>query len=199
MFEITVIRRNTPRRCTKFHEHDTAEVRRMDAMRVELEAFESGLPKLKEADLSALGHEDSTCPICLTPFMAVLAEEEMALAMDSPAHAAEELGVTRLVQTCGHVFCRRDIRQWLHLGRRTCPTCRRPFIAGDSSAPEGGTALIEPLGLLSDTDITLEDLLSFIPAENSRNTDLSLAFRRSQREPQSNRNEDGNEFSGMYS
>lgn len=51
---------------------------------------------------------DNCCPICFNTFLAVLASEEMALAMDSPAVATEELGVTRLVETCGHIFCRRE-------------------------------------------------------------------------------------------
>lgn len=58
---------------------------------------------------------DSTCPVCITPFPAILAEEEMALVMESPAHAFEEMGVTRLwidsrdegERGCGHLFCRR--------------------------------------------------------------------------------------------
>ncbi len=29
--------------------------------------------------------------------------------MDSPAHPIEELGVTRLAQTCGHIFCRKEL------------------------------------------------------------------------------------------
>ena len=29
--------------------------------------------------------------------------------MDSPAHPVEELGVTRLAQTCGHIFCRKEL------------------------------------------------------------------------------------------
>ena len=49
------------------------------------------------------------CPICLTSLHAILAEEETATAMDSPAHPVEELGVTRLVQTCGHIFCRKEL------------------------------------------------------------------------------------------
>ncbi len=51
------------------------------------------------------------CPICLTPFAALLAEEEMAVAMDSPALPIEELGVARLSQEwqCGHLFCRREL------------------------------------------------------------------------------------------
>lgn len=29
--------------------------------------------------------------------------------MDSPAHPVEDLGVTRLVSTCGHLFCRKEL------------------------------------------------------------------------------------------
>ena len=44
-----------------------------------------------------------------TSLLAIVAEEEMALAMDSPAHAPpEELGVTRL-DGCGHIFCRKEL------------------------------------------------------------------------------------------
>ncbi|KAI0354942.1 hypothetical protein OH77DRAFT_1425544 [Trametes cingulata] len=94
-----------------------------------LAALANSLPKLTEGDLATLGESDSTCPICLNSLLALLSEEEMALAMDTPAHPVEELGVTRLEQTCGHIFCRKDIRNWLNGGHTTCPTCRRPFIA----------------------------------------------------------------------
>lgn len=30
--------------------------------------------------------------------------------MDSPAHPVDELGVTRLQNTCGHIFCRKELR-----------------------------------------------------------------------------------------
>ena len=33
--------------------------------------------------------------------------------MDSPAHPIEELGVTRLAQTCGHIFCRKELSVFL--------------------------------------------------------------------------------------
>jgi Uri superfamily endonuclease len=52
---------------------------------------------------------ESVCPICFTQLLAVLAEEEMAVAMDSPAHPVDELGVTRLKDTCGHLFCRKEL------------------------------------------------------------------------------------------
>ncbi|KAH8093837.1 hypothetical protein DFH11DRAFT_1683586 [Phellopilus nigrolimitatus] len=51
----------------------------------------------------------------------------MALAMDSPAVATEDLGVTRLAGTCDHLFCRKDISTWI-LQNDSCPTCRRPFV-----------------------------------------------------------------------
>lgn len=55
---------------------------------------------------------DSVCPICLTSLHAILAEEETAIAMESPAHPIEELGVTRLSQTCGHIFCRKELSEF---------------------------------------------------------------------------------------
>lgn len=51
---------------------------------------------------------DNCCPICFNSFLAILASEEMALAMDSPAVATEDLGLTRLADTCGHIFCRKE-------------------------------------------------------------------------------------------
>lgn len=53
------------------------------------------------------------CPVCFVPFLAVLAEEEMAHAMDSPAHASADLGVTRIAGTCGHLFCRKELSSLL--------------------------------------------------------------------------------------
>ncbi|KAI6003960.1 hypothetical protein EDD15DRAFT_2221594, partial [Pisolithus albus] len=58
------------------------------------------------------GGSDAACPICFNAFVAVLAEEETARAMDSPAHPVEELGVTRLQKTCGHLFCRKELSEF---------------------------------------------------------------------------------------
>ncbi|KAL4251884.1 hypothetical protein ABKN59_002621 [Abortiporus biennis] len=91
------------------------------------EQFITELPRLSEQDVVAMHLEDSSCPICITPFLAILSEEEMAIAMDSPAHPIEELGVTKL-RICNHVFCRKDIQQWVRQGNNTCPSCRRPLI-----------------------------------------------------------------------
>jgi len=70
-------------------------------------------------------------------FLATLAEEELAYAMDSPAHPVEELGVTKLQKTCGHIFCRKDIMKWVTEGHDSCPSCRRPLIT-DEERREGG-------------------------------------------------------------
>ncbi|KAI5124963.1 hypothetical protein M0805_007389 [Coniferiporia weirii] len=101
--------------------------------------FINGLPVLTEDDLTRLDQKDSCCPICFTSFLAVLASEEMAHAMDSPANAIEDLGVTRLANTCGHLFCRKDITVWISQND-SCPTCRRPFIVrpelADAAEPD---------------------------------------------------------------
>jgi len=87
------------------------------------------LPKLTEHDLALLDLSDANCPICFVPFTSILAEEEHALAMDnSPAVVPEELGVTKLNQSCGHIYCRKDIVKWMRTASGSCPTCRRPFL-----------------------------------------------------------------------
>jgi len=90
------------------------------------------LPSVTEEDLIRLDNRDSCCPICFTPFLAILASEEIAQAMDSPEG---DLGVTRLADTCGHLFCRKDITTWIRQND-SCPTCRRPFIASGGGEEE---------------------------------------------------------------
>ncbi|KAH9841562.1 uncharacterized protein C8Q71DRAFT_737658 [Rhodofomes roseus] len=116
------------------------------AYRKKLKKFTKGLPKLTKQNLASLDEADSQCPICLTSFSAILEEEEMALALDSPAHPVEQLGVTRFVDTCGHIFCRKDTLGWVNQGRTTCPTCRRPFIDPPEEVPSGGPteAVLQP-------------------------------------------------------
>jgi hypothetical protein len=55
---------------------------------------------------------ESTCSICIQPFLAIIAEGESAKVMESPAFFSGDLGVTRLSQPwqCGHLFCRRELR-----------------------------------------------------------------------------------------
>ncbi|TFK75951.1 hypothetical protein BDN72DRAFT_831383 [Pluteus cervinus] len=112
------------------------------------------LPHLTEKQVEKLGHKDSMCSICYNSFSSLLAEEEMALAMDSPAHPIEELGVTILDKPwqCSHIFCRKDIRKWVKDGNNSCPVCRRnllqlPEDASDTSSnrQEDDRALLERL------------------------------------------------------
>ncbi|KAJ7368270.1 hypothetical protein DFH08DRAFT_20532 [Mycena albidolilacea] len=102
------------------------------------------LSRLTENQLRDLGRLGDSCPICFTPFTAILAEEETALAMDSPAYPADELGVTKLAATwqCGHVFCRRDISKWIRDGHGSCPMCRGALAQSDDSEP--GTTTQQP-------------------------------------------------------
>jgi len=86
------------------------------------------LPRLTEADLERLGHRDASCPICMNTFLAAIAEEDMAYAMDSPAQPVEDRGVTRLAETCGHVFCRKDLLTWIRDRNSSCPVCRARLI-----------------------------------------------------------------------
>jgi uncharacterized protein YbaR (Trm112 family) len=97
----------------------------------------SELPKMTEADLVASGHQDDVCPICFNTFLAILAEEEIAHAMDSPAHPVDEQGVTKLHNTCGHIFCRKDIMKWITEGHDSCPSCRRPLITDEERRERG--------------------------------------------------------------
>jgi len=49
------------------------------------------------------------CIICYNSYASLLAEEETAHALDSPAHPVEDLGLTRLDAEwqCKHTFCRK--------------------------------------------------------------------------------------------
>ncbi|KAJ3736411.1 hypothetical protein DFJ43DRAFT_615496 [Lentinula guzmanii] len=105
----------------------------------EMDQIISKFSRVNEKQVIALGHQESVCPICFVPLMALLAEEETAIAMDSPAHPVEELGIIRLAEPfqCNHLFCRRDISRWVADGHDSCPTCRRPLLKrnGETNTP----------------------------------------------------------------
>ncbi|TFK28778.1 hypothetical protein FA15DRAFT_480912 [Coprinopsis marcescibilis] len=98
------------------------------------------LPRLNASDLTALGHKDNNCSVCFVPFLAIISEEETALAMESPAHPIEELGVTRLSEKwqCGHVFCRKDLVKWIREHNDSCPMCRKSILDPDVKETPGG-------------------------------------------------------------
>lgn len=102
----------------------------------QIETVVGDLQRVDEKDIIELGYNDSLCPICLTPYDVILSEEEMALAMDSPAHPIEGIGIAKLAQSwqCGHIFCRRDITKWITSGHDSCPICRRRFLQQHSSS-----------------------------------------------------------------
>jgi len=92
----------------------------------QIDRVTESLQSMSEADIAA--DRDALCPICLNTLLSIFAEEETARALDSPAHPIEECGVVKLHETCGHIFCRKDMLNWLRNGNGSCPTCRRPFL-----------------------------------------------------------------------
>ncbi|KAL5507964.1 hypothetical protein ACEPAH_5582 [Sanghuangporus vaninii] len=170
------------------------------------EKFIEKLPSLTENDLTALDEKDSSCPICFTPFLAILASEEMASAMESPALSVEDLGVTRLAETCGHVFCRKDITTWIRQ-HDTCPTCRRPFITRSTNASndeatgngEGSPRTFDfDLSILPEELVDEEMLTHLLEFAVPIPRETSDGQTRRTREAQTNE-ENVNEFVGMYS
>ncbi|KAI0304062.1 hypothetical protein BC826DRAFT_209443 [Russula brevipes] len=91
----------------------------------QIEAVTRKLPRLTEADLELIGHRT---------FLASLAAEETAGAMESPAQPVDDLGVTRLADTCGHLFCRKDLLTWIRDGNSSCPICRARLIKSSLDA-----------------------------------------------------------------
>ncbi|KDQ64295.1 hypothetical protein JAAARDRAFT_221857 [Jaapia argillacea MUCL 33604] len=165
------------------------------------------LPVLTERDLLSLGCRDASCPICMTPFLALLAEEETAQVMDSPAYSSEDLGVTKLVQTCGHVFCRKDISTWIRGAHDSCPMCRTPLVTLSTTQPEettpdppsapspaDGPTITDPRELLE--RLFMQGNL-FVPMDDPSNSTSHNATNRNwdRREDHTDRSA----YSGMYS
>ncbi|KAJ7095337.1 hypothetical protein B0H15DRAFT_829065 [Mycena belliarum] len=93
--------------------------------------FISSLPSLSKDELDS----SDCCPICLTPFEALLSDEPPS------ASRSEEYGVTKL--SCGHVFCRKDLLEWIRTLHGSCPTCRDLFLdihppGSDDESSDGG-------------------------------------------------------------
>ncbi|KIJ70002.1 hypothetical protein HYDPIDRAFT_171924 [Hydnomerulius pinastri MD-312] len=93
--------------------------RRLTLLRRVQEALED-LPVLKEDVIP----KDESCAICLTPFASILSGE---FSYDDEKVTACENGVTKVVG-CGHMFCRRDLTEWIRGCHGSCPTCRHPFL-----------------------------------------------------------------------
>ncbi|KAF5387816.1 hypothetical protein D9615_000376 [Tricholomella constricta] len=168
----------------------------------QIQSLLENLPRLTGQELTDLGHKDSLCPICLNPYLAILAEEEMALAMDSPAHPVEKLGVARLSQPwqCGHVFCRRDISKWIEEAHDSCPLCRHllikpnPNTEADEPVPQANNPLAD---LERQIGVHIDLLRSRV--RDMRDSDMPLSPNGRILEATVAQDDDRSQFSGMYS
>jgi len=153
------------------------------------------LPRLSESDLVKVGEKEGACSVCYLPFLAILAEEEHASVMQSPAHPAEELGVTRLAKPwqCGHIFCRRDITKWIREGKDSCPMCRKTLI--DPSLPP----LEEPRVDLFGGTPELEEFYRRMGFNATTVTPRPGSSSRTESEPDSGRYESPSDYSSMFS
>ncbi|KAF9483924.1 hypothetical protein BDN70DRAFT_873036 [Pholiota conissans] len=168
-----------------------------------------GLPRIDEKKLSELGEKDNFCPICFVPFLTILTEEEMASAMDSPAHPVEESGITKLSHSwqCGHMFCRKDISKWILSGHASCPMCRRDLAENESSEQQATEQQIADADrdmeeFESATNIIRRQIASLRPLLNSIDGPAfdDLMGPHLARALETNANgEDRHDFSGMYS
>ncbi|KAF7301649.1 RING-type domain-containing protein [Mycena indigotica] len=69
---------------------------------------------LPSMQLDELDPEDN-CPICFLDFETLLSSE-----------SGTQAGVTKLA--CGHIFCRKDLSEWIRSMHGSCPTCRHVFL-----------------------------------------------------------------------
>ncbi|KJA30032.1 hypothetical protein HYPSUDRAFT_32081 [Hypholoma sublateritium FD-334 SS-4] len=114
----------------------------------------AALPVLGKDALADVDLEEP-CPICLVSLSSILASADAAAAAAENEEGGNEgesedtalAGVTKLVG-CGHIFCRRDLTEWIRSQHGSCPTCRhtflhiQPFSAGsDDESSDGGEYL----------------------------------------------------------
>jgi len=110
--------------------------------------FLKDLPSLRPEDVP----EDEYCPICLLTFKSILEEHSEYQSKQEGASNAEpsemrisleDVGVVKL-SGCGHIFCRRDVSEWLESLHGSCPTCRNiffqftPINEADYESSDGG-------------------------------------------------------------
>ncbi|KAF8974310.1 hypothetical protein BDZ97DRAFT_1772899 [Flammula alnicola] len=138
-----------------------------------IRALLESLPVLTKDMMAGVGLEEP-CPICLTPFLTVFeeAEGEGVQRQEDIAEEAvvEFLGVTKLVG-CGHVFCRRDLTEWIRSQHGSCPTCRHTFLnirppsESDDESSDGGEYIPNP------DDFEDEDEDAFLDVDGFTDTD----------------------------
>ncbi|KAL0070808.1 hypothetical protein AAF712_002029 [Marasmius tenuissimus] len=99
--------------------------------------FINSLSLLKPHQLS----EDDFCPICFIPFADILNEQSTS--------KASIIGITKL-ESCGHIFCMKDLVEWIRGMHGNCPTCRhifldiRPPSDSDDESSDGGEYVPNP-------------------------------------------------------
>ncbi|KAF8627186.1 hypothetical protein AX15_004504 [Amanita polypyramis BW_CC] len=96
-----------------------------------IQLFIDALPALTGDELASLAED--ACPICLVPFVA----------LNNSTVTTSERTVTKLIE-CGHVFCRKDLVEWIRGRHGSCPTCRHTFLnvrppsESDDESSDGG-------------------------------------------------------------
>ncbi|PPQ80466.1 hypothetical protein CVT26_003908 [Gymnopilus dilepis] len=112
----------------------------------------AALPVLHKPDVDL----DEQCPICLVPFAAIFAEQEEAPDPQQGQDLPPLGGLTKL--GCGHVFCRRDLTEWVRSLHGNCPTCRHTFLNirfhtdSDDESSDGGEYIPTPEDLEDDDE-----------------------------------------------
>ncbi|SJL01879.1 uncharacterized protein ARMOST_05203 [Armillaria ostoyae] len=92
------------------------------------------IDSLAVLDKHAVPLQDS-CPICLIPFTDFFD--------DGGDNLTPDCGVTKL-DGCGHIFCRKDLIEWIRTSHGSCPTCRHMFLdirppsESDDESSDGG-------------------------------------------------------------
>ncbi|KAF9452506.1 hypothetical protein P691DRAFT_223682 [Macrolepiota fuliginosa MF-IS2] len=68
---------------------------------------------------------EDNCPICLVPFIEILNDPDESTADGPEGENCGEKGITRL-EVCGHIFCRRDLAEWIRT--HVCTISLRSFL-----------------------------------------------------------------------
>ncbi|RXW25282.1 hypothetical protein EST38_g565 [Candolleomyces aberdarensis] len=124
-----------------------------------LEDIVRGLPTVTKDEVEP----EDVCGICLLPFEALLHEEEAESKRREEGSKREDeeedkelqLGLTKV--ECGHVFCRKDLTEWIKGFHGSCPACRHVFIDisppddTDDESSDGGEYIPDP-GEFDDED-----------------------------------------------
>ncbi|KAH9483047.1 hypothetical protein JR316_0005147 [Psilocybe cubensis] len=147
-----------------------------------INAMIASLPSVQK-DSQGLVLEEP-CPICLMPFASIFEEQEAETAKDSEGKdegkdEAELGGVTKL-EGCGHIFCRRDLVEWIRSQHGSCPTCRHTFldigqpIESDDESSDGGEYIPNPDDFEDDDEDAYIDVDGFTDTDAETDGDFPV-------------------------